>query len=116
MDGILTLAVPVDDQIERVARLADQRDKLLAGAIGVGCMVVIYQRQIALRRQRAGVLVRDRDGIFFVRAGRQDGRLHFFGIAAIGESRCGHTDAQNSGQQQSADLTHHLHRWNPPYY
>ena len=63
MDGILTLAVPVDDQIERVARLADQRDKLLAAAVRVGCMVVIYQRQIALRRQCTGVLVRDSDGI-----------------------------------------------------
>ena len=79
-------------------------------------MVVIYQRQIALRRQCTGVLVRDSDGIFFVRADRQNGQLHFLSIAAIGESRCGHANAQNSGQQQSADLTHHLHRWNPPYY
>ena len=49
VNGLLPLGVAVNDQIKRVARLRHQRDKLLTAAIRVTCVVIVHQRQIALR-------------------------------------------------------------------
>ena len=63
MDGLLPFGVAVDDQIEGGSRLRHQRDKLLSAAIGIIGVVIVHQRQVALRGQGTRGFVRDGDNI-----------------------------------------------------
>jgi len=110
MNGVFPLVVAVDDKIECVARLRHQRDKLLARAIRITGMVIIHQRQIALRGQGTRFLISHGDSLFLF-GGRSQDRLFSFlhRLTAIGKSRSRHASAQCHRQHQGAELIHHLH-------
>ena len=112
LDGLRPFAVSVNDQIKSRTRLADKRNELLAGTVRIIGVVVVHQRQIALRGQCAGFLIRDSDGIL-LHDFRQNGLLHRGSIALIGKSRSGHADAQHRRQQQCAKSLK-LHPNHPP--
>ena len=114
MDGLLSFGVAVDDQVERIARLADQRNKLLSAAIGVVGVVIVHQRQIALRGQGTRGFVRDGDNIF-LHDFRQNRLLHRGSFALKGKGGSRHASAQCHRQHQRTNLIHHLH-WNRPPY
>ena len=112
MDGLLSFGVAVDDQVERIARLADQRNKLLTAAVGIVGVVVVYQRQIALRGQGTRGFVRDGDNIF-LHDFRQNRLLHRGGFALEGKGRSRHASAQCRRYQQRTQFLN-LHLYRPP--
>ena len=116
VDGVFTLGVAVNNQIKRIARLRHQRDKLLTAAIRVTCVVIVHQRQIALRGQSTGFLIGHGDSLFLFGGSSQDRLFHFLHrFAVIGKSRSCHASAQCHRQHQRTYLIHHLHYRGPPY-
>ena len=115
MNGLLPLGVAVNHQIESRTRLRHQRNELLTAAIGIVGVVIVHQRQVALRGQGTGLLIGHGDYIFFIGGRSQDGLFHFLHrLTAIGKSRSRHASAQCHRQHQGAELIHHLHYQIPP--
>ena len=116
MDGLLSLGIAVDDQIKGGSRLRHQRNELLSAAIGVVSVVIVHQRQIALRGQSTGFLIGHGDSLFLFGGSSQDRLFHFLHrLAVIGKSRSCHASAQCHRQHQRTYLIHHLHYRGPPY-
>ena len=111
VDCLRPFAVPINDQIERIARLADQRDKLLSAAIGIVGVVIVHQRQVALRGQSTRSFIRDGDNILHHL--RQDRLLHRGGFALKGKSGSCHASAQHRRYQQRTQFLN-LHQHRPP--
>ena len=112
MNGLLPFGVAVNDQIEGGSRLRHQRNELLAAAIGIVGVVIIHQRQVALRGQGTGGFVRDGDNIF-LHDFRQNRLFHRGGIALKGKGGSRHASAQCRRYQQRTQFFNlHLHR--PP--
>ena len=101
-----------DDQIKRVARLRHQRDKLLTAAIRVTCVVIVHQRQIALRGQGTRGFVRDGDSIL-LHDFRQNRLLYRGGFALKGKNGSRHASAQCRRYQQRTQFLN-LHLYRPP--
>ena len=81
VNGLLPLGVAVNHQIESRTRLRHQRNELLTAAIGIVGVVIVHQRQIALRGQGTRGFVRDGDNILYRL--RQNRLFHRGGIVTI---------------------------------
>ena len=106
--GLCAFAISVDYQIKCRTRLRHQRDELLAAAIRIIGVVIVHQRQIALRGQCAGGFICDGDNIF-LHDFRQNRLFHRGSIALKGKSGNRNANAQHRRQQQCAEfLNHHF--------
>ena len=112
VDGLLPFGIAVDDQIKRIARLADQRNELLTASIGIIGVVIVHQRQVALRGQGTKGFVRDGDNIFLHHF-RQNRLLHGGSFALKGKSGSRHASAQCRRYQQRTQFLN-LHLYRPP--
>lgn len=72
-----------------------KQDAFATFTLSIVSVVIIHQRQVALRRQGTGFLVGHGNGIRLIRSGSQDRLLHFLHrLTAIGKSRSCHASAQ----------------------
>ena len=76
-------------------RLRHQRNELLSAAIGIVGVVIVHQRQVALRGQGTGLLIGHGDYVFFIGGRSQDGLFYFLHrLTTISKSRSCHASAQ----------------------